>query len=76
MKKIVISGSAKLFDKVKYWVEYFEKNGYKVLDYPKYIGKPEETEDYEACMIKIYKEYYHNLEQTDVFFLMNEEKME
>ena len=29
MKKIVISGSAKLFDKVKYWVEYFEKTGIK-----------------------------------------------
>lgn len=35
MKKIVISGSAKLLDKVSYWINHFESNGYEILDYSK-----------------------------------------
>lgn len=37
MEKLVISGSSKLEDKVKYWVDYFENKGYQVLDYPRLI---------------------------------------
>lgn len=37
MKKVVISGSSKLQDKVSYWLDYFKNNNYEILDYPKLI---------------------------------------
>lgn len=70
MEKLVISGSSKLEDKVKYWVDYFENKGYQVLDYPRLI----ENENYERDLPDIYKSFYNNLEETDIFFLMNEDK--
>ena len=70
MKKIVISGSSKLQDKVEYWISYFKNLNYEILDYPKYI-KPSE---YEKTLPIIYKDFYTALENTDVYFLMNEEK--
>lgn len=74
MKKIIISGSSRLVEKVEYWVNYFKEKGYEVLDYPKYIGEVDETDDYDKHMEKVYNEYYRNLEKTDVYFLMNEGK--
>lgn len=70
MEKLVISGSSKLEDKVKYWVDYFEDKRYQVLDYPRLI----ENENYERDLPDIYKSFYNNLEETDIFFLMNEDK--
>ena len=70
MKKIVISGSSKLQDKVNYYLEYFKNKGYEILDYPKVV----ENEDYATELTKIYKNFYTSLENTDIFFLMNEEK--
>ena len=70
MKKIVISGSSSLQDKVNYWIEYFKNKNYEILDYPKSIEK----ENYEKELPKIYKDFYTALENTEVFFLMNEEK--
>jgi len=70
MKKVVISGSSKLQDKVKFWINHFEKKGYKVIDYPKKIEK----ENYFKDLPIIYKEFYTSLEKTDFYFLMNEEK--
>ena len=72
MKKIVISGSSKLQDKVNYWMKYFESIGYEILDYPKLIK--EENKNNELSIV--YKDFYTSLENTDVFFLMNEEKNE
>lgn len=74
MKKIIISGSSRLVDKVNFWVKYFEEKGYEILDYPKYIGEVEESENYDEALTKIYNEYYRSLENTDIFFLMNEGK--
>ena len=68
MEKIVISGSAKLRDKVEYWIEKFKN--YEILDYPKLILK----ENYKEELPLIYKNFYSNIEKTDIFFLMNEEK--
>lgn len=68
MKKIVISGSVKLQDKVEYWIEKFEN--YEILDYPKLVLK----ENYKEELPLIYKNFYSNIEKTDIFFLMNEEK--
>ncbi len=70
MKKIVISGSSKLKDKVNYWLNYFKNENYEILDYPKLC----EQKDYEKELPKIYKNFYTALENTDVYFLMNEEK--
>ena len=71
MKKVVISGSSKLQDKVNYWLEYFKSKGYTILDYPKLI----EQNNYVKELPKVYKDFYTALESTDVYFLMNEEKM-
>lgn len=70
MKKIVISGSSKLQDKVNDWIKHFEEQGYEILDYPKSV----ELKNYEKELPIIYKEYYTNLEKTDIYFLMNEAK--
>lgn len=70
MKKVVISGSSKLQDKVNYWLNYFKKNDYEILDYPKLI----EQENYMTDLPIVYRDFYTALENTDVFFLMNEEK--
>ena len=37
MKKVVISGSSKLQNKVNYWLEHFKNKDYVILDYPKLI---------------------------------------
>ena len=39
MKKVVISGSAKLQDSINYWIKYFENKGFNILDYPRPIEK-------------------------------------
>ena len=70
MKKVVISGSSKLQDKVGKWIEHFLNLGYEVLDYPKLIKE----ENYVKELPKIYEDFYKALENTDMYFLMNEEK--
>lgn len=70
MKKIVISGSSKLREKVNYWLEYFKNENYEILDYPKLI----EEENYAIELPNVYRNFYTALENTDVYFLMNEEK--
>lgn len=70
MKKLVISGSSKLQDKVNYWIEYFKNRDYEIIDYPKHI----EHKNYIEELPNVYKNFYTSLENTDVFFLMNEEK--
>lgn len=70
MRKIVISGSSKLQDKVNYWLDYFKNKNYEIIDYPKFI----EHDNYDKELSKIYKDFYTALENTNVFFLMNEEK--
>lgn len=69
-EKIVISGSSKLQDKVNYWLDYFKNKNYEIIDYPKFI----EHDNYEKELPKVYKDFYTSLENTNVFFLMNEEK--
>ena len=70
MKKIVISGSSKLQDKINYYLNYFKDRGFEILDYPKKV----EEENLMIDLPKIYNDFYTALENTDVFFLMNEEK--
>lgn len=70
MKKIVISGSTKLTEQIAYWRGYFEGRGYEVLDYP----KPVLEGDYAVEMTKIYRRFYRHLDDTNSFFLMNEDQ--
>lgn len=70
MEKLVISGSSKLEDKVNYWINFFETKGYEVLNYPKLIEK----EHYERNLTEHYESFYSSIEETDIFFLMNEDK--
>lgn len=70
MKKVVISCSSKLHDKVGKWIEHFSNLGYEVLDYPKLIKEG----NYVKELPKIYEDFYKALENTDMYFLMNEEK--
>lgn len=60
MKKTVISESGKLQEKVNYWLNYFEKQNYWILDYPKLI----EPSSYEKELPKVYKDFYNALENT------------
>lgn len=66
MKKVVISGSAKLLQEVQYWKKVFEDKGYEVINYPHI----EENTDYDVE----YQKFYTDIENCDIFFLMNEMK--
>ena len=70
MKRVIISGSAKLQDNINQWVKYFENKNYEVLDYPKLVKQ----ENYINELEDVYKNFYRSIENTDVFFLANEEK--
>ncbi len=67
MNNVVLSGSLSLGKKIDYWVNCFKSNNYEVLDYPKLIANNKDR-------VNRLKEYYHNLENTDVYFLINEDK--
>lgn len=69
MKKIVISGSSSLRDKIDCWLERLGKN-YEILDYPRHI----DTEKLISEMPETYKRFYNSIENTDVLFVMNEDK--
>lgn len=70
MKKVVIAGSSKLPDKMNYWIDYFEKNNYYVLDYPRGIDEDKFMEIYPD----VHREFFENMTKTDVLFIMNEDK--
>lgn len=66
MKKVVISGSTKLLDDVSTWKKIFEDKGYEVINYPHI--------DEEVSIGQSYKQFYKDIEECDIFFLMNERK--
>lgn len=70
MKRIVIAGSAKLQDKIKYWVERFSKEGYEILDYLKAIDE----KNFMRLYPDIHKDFFKNITNTDILFIMNEDK--
>ena len=71
MKKLIISGSSKLQDRINYWHGFFEGQGYEVLDFPTTI--PFDAE-HATEITDIYTSYYQNLDRADVLFVMNEDK--
>lgn len=70
MKKVVISGSASLNEKAEFWKKYWEGAGYEVIDYPKQIPKENLIELYEG----VHRDFLKHITQTDILFLMNEDK--
>lgn len=64
--KVVISGSTKLLDEVKYWKKKFEDKGHEVINYP-HVDDSISLED-------AYQNFYKDIENCDIFFLMNEKK--
>ncbi|MBQ9834592.1 MAG: hypothetical protein IJO33_05340 [Bacilli bacterium] len=70
MKKIVIAGSAKLQKQINDWIVRFKNNNYEVLDYPKPINK----NDFMQLYPKIHKSFFENIINTDILFIMNEDK--
>lgn len=69
MKKIAIASSAKFQDEINYWKEYFERKGYNVINYPKKINQ------YDVYVYEeIYREFYNSLVETDILFVLNEDK--
>lgn len=70
MKKIVIAGSAKLQDEINYWKNYFTNKNYEILDYP----RPIEEEKFIELYPDIHKTFFENIINTDILFIMNEDK--
>ena len=70
MKKVVVSGSAKLQNDINYWKQKFSDNNYEILDYPKAIEKGKFMELYSS----VHKEFFENITKTDILFIMNEDK--
>jgi len=71
MKKLIIAGSSKLQERAAYWRGYFEGRGYEVIDFPSLVS---DEGDYASNLTDIYVSFYQNIDRTDVFFLMNEDK--
>lgn len=70
MKKICITGSAKLQPEVMKWKKYWEDSGDIVLDYPKGLNPNNYVEEYAV----VHPEFNRQLEQADIQFVMNEDK--
>lgn len=70
MKSVVISGSASLQEDIFKWKEYFESIGYFVLDYPKAISEEKFRNEYPD----IHKDFFKNITNCDILFIMNEDK--
>ena len=69
-KKVVIAGSVSLQEKLRFWMAYWQKKGYKVLDYPLEIPKSSFVEEYP----EVYDTFFIHITQTSVLFVMNEDK--
>lgn len=70
MKKVVISGSAKLRGEINKWLNIFESKNYEILDYPKEISDSEFMDVYPD----IHVSFLDNITKTDMLFIMNEDK--
>lgn len=72
MSKIVISGSAKLQNQIKYWINHFKSKGYKVIDYPKPLDPKRLIELYPDT----FKTFYKSITEADTLFVMNKDRKE
>ncbi len=70
MSKLIISGSAKLQNQIKYWVDRFESKGHQVIDYPKPLDAKRLAELYPAT----FTDFYKNIEKADILFVLNKDR--
>ena len=70
MKKVVIAGSSKLQDKINMWRNKFIELGYNVIDYPEEI----DDDNFMNLYPDIHKTFFKNITNTDILFIMNEDK--
>lgn len=70
MKKIVITGSAKLQNEVQKWKKFWEDKGFEILDYPKFLDQYNFLAEYKIA----HPEFHRQLENADIQFVMNEDK--
>lgn len=69
MKKLVIAGSSKFLDEIEKKKEFFENQGYNVINYPKKIN-PGNEEEYK----KAHTNFFESLNETDILFVLNQDK--
>lgn len=70
MKKVVIVWSSSLQEKFHYRKQFWENKGYSIINYPIPIPKETFLEEYPEVHINFYKD----ITQTDILFVMNEDK--
>ena len=70
MKNVVIAGSVKLQDDISYWSEFLENKNYNILDYPMKV----ETSNFMELYPIVYKKFFQNIANTDILFIMNEDR--
>mgnify|MGYP003416215539 FL=1 len=70
MKKIVITWSASMQDKISYYEKYFSDKWYNVIDTPKPIPENTFFKEYP----KVFTDFFENITKTDILFIMNEDK--
>ncbi len=70
MKKVVIVGSAELPEKIQHWKKFWEDKGYLVTGYPSPIPKKTFLKEYP----KVHTEFFKNITEADILFVMNEDK--
>lgn len=70
LKKVIIAGSWSLREKSLEWKQWWEDRWYTVLNYPKNL----EWEDIYKKYKDLYVNFFKDLVQVDIFFLMNEDK--
>lgn len=70
MKRVVISGSGKLLDKIDYWCSFFEQHGCHV------IGKPEALSESNFLqeLSVVHSRFYQAIDACDILFVANEDK--
>ncbi len=69
--KMVISGSASLQERILFWKNHFEQNGYEVIATPEIWDN---SKDFNQQLTKLYKDFYTSIDDCDAFFLANEDK--
>lgn len=70
MKNVVIAGSVKLQDDINYWRQFLESRNYHILDYPMQV----ETSDFMELYPIVYKNFFQNIERTDILLIINEDR--
>jgi hypothetical protein len=69
--KVVIAASASSQSGIQKWLKYWNnKNDCLVLNYPKVISQ----DNFEELYPKVYKDFFRDIKEADIFFVANEKK--